>query len=196
MFAFPEKSVISLTRSKVKKMEYIATEFPDVCQWFETVPSEQTLMSRSVSEPNSPTEEDMPEITHAPTPNNSPSKHEEETSILQPHFEVEEEWNQSWVDEDLNEYKARVGCSWSESEHTCNAGENCLFVRNILGLDQIPHSIAFTPKPRIQRVMLARPTANGLFQISETRELTKDQIQMIMKMPRQNQIKIIQVSFK
>lgn len=177
-------------------MEYIATEFPDVCQWLETIPSEQTLMTRSVSEPNSQTGEDMPEIAHAPTPNNSPSKLEEETSILQPQFEVEEEWNQSWVDEDLNDYKARFGCPWSGSEHTCNAGENCLFVRNMLGLDQIPHAIAFTPNPRIQRVILARPTANGLFQISETRDLTTDQIQMIMKMPRQNQIKIIQVSFK
>ena len=206
----------------MKKMEYIASEFPDICQWFGNSPRGQTNTTSEPQPTNMPdrtaealnsqrqsnpgvtaVQIDLAEQTVHTSALHQPHVKTEEFIVIEdssftrksPEADVVPGVYQTGVDEGMTMCKAGLGCTWSGSEETCTAGETCAFVRKMLCLDELCPSITYTSKPRVQRVMLARPTANGLVQITGTRDLSADQIKMIMEMSRQNQIKIIQVCF-
>ena len=179
-------------------MEVIATEFPDIYQWFEAPETEVKMEVEVRTEVdvemftarNSPA---APELQQTKPPHSSPSHGpdgeidvEEISTIL------------DGLDDDpcsgLRSLQLELGCRWTDATQQCAAGEQCEFVRQMLGLDALAPAVAYTPRPRLQRIMVVKQTPAGLVKVTETQQsFTAEQIRLIQQLSNQEQIKCIQV---
>eukprot|EP00088_Acartia_fossae_P007673 TRINITY_DN13602_c0_g1_i6.p1 TRINITY_DN13602_c0_g1~~TRINITY_DN13602_c0_g1_i6.p1 ORF type:complete len:507 (-),score=111.54 TRINITY_DN13602_c0_g1_i6:1048-2445(-) len=99
-----------------------------------------------------------------------------------------EDKNQS-VTESLKTYKEEVGCTWQEgcsggSHESCH--ENCAFVRNVLGLDELlPSQLNPTPSTihELQNVDLSKQTPQGCISGTLDTNIGGEQVQPVYLVP-------------
>jgi len=68
------------------------------------------------------------------------------------------------LNQNLNSYKKQLGCKWGQND---GCSETCLFVRTVLGLDQVPYRFLYKQQPTIQKVMIVRQTPEGLVKFTQ-----------------------------
>jgi len=164
-----------------EEMEAIASEFPDICHWFEVA-----------REPACEVEVRTEEVKLEPY---------DEEQVASPTA-----WSAhppavmtgSLDDLDLKHNAALraamqlTGCRRSIQNPYCELGESCPFVRQMLGLDELPISLVYTQKPKMQRILVMKQTNRGLVKVTETQQtFTSEQIHFIQQLSPENQMKCL-----
>ena len=120
-------------------MEAIATEFPDICNWFEA--SRQVVAEEVVPQQDIYSRRENVRIGNRPvTPEQSPPLKAAEYSIdglfsLRETLDILEQMPSREDDQEMHIHKLGYGCTWSDSY--CVSGEDCQFVHDVLDLDNV-----------------------------------------------------------